>query len=322
MKVNHRNPISKFFEIHRLIPFFIRKEMRKRFRLSLMILLCLFLLTASLPLPYWPSSYPYLTPETVRAQCDSIFREDTLQLTKPIEEGDIVFVQTNLLPQFFKNVHPTVDCRYALITHNHDNPSPGPFAPYLDDSHLVAWYTSNWDGYAHPKLHGMPFGIVNKRYPYGDVKILEEVKRIAPSKSTLLYMNFTLSNDDERRRVYKLFSKKSYCKNQVRTSGRVKALDQKTYQLELAKAKFVLSPRGYGQDCYRTWEAIHFGAIPVVKSSSLDPIFEDLPVLIVEEWEEITPELLEKTWEEAQKKSYRLEKLYAPYWFQRIKNSF
>jgi len=56
---------------------------------------------------------------------------------------------------------------------------------------------------------------------------------------------------------------------------------------EYAKYRFVLSPRGVGLDCHRTWEILFFGGIPVVETSSLDPLFEGLPVLVVDKYSDI-----------------------------------
>ena len=56
-----------------------------------------------------------------------------------------------------------------------------------------------------------------------------------------------------------------------------------------SKYQFVLSPRGNGVDCYRTWEAFLFGAIVITKTSSLDKMYIDnnLPVVILQEWDEL-----------------------------------
>ena len=50
--------------------------------------------------------------------------------------------------------------------------------------------------------------------------------------------------------------------------------------------KFVASPHGGGIDCHRTWETLLVGSIPIVKTSSLDSLYDELPVVIVKEWEE------------------------------------
>lgn len=55
---------------------------------------------------------------------------------------------------------------------------------------------------------------------------------------------------------------------------------------------FVLSPFGNGMDCHRTWEALLCGCIPIVRSSVFNELFEGLPVLIVENWSDISLQLL------------------------------
>jgi hypothetical protein len=101
----------------------------------------------------------------------------------------------------------------------------------------------------------------------------------------------------------------------VVASGRT----QREYLLDLAASKFVLSPRGNGLDCHRTWEALLMGAIPIVIASSLDEMFEDMPVLVINHWEEITEEFLHRKYEEMQRQTYRMEKIYAQYWIDCIR---
>ena len=89
--------------------------------------------------------------------------------------------------------------------------------------------------------------------------------------------------------------------------------------------KFVLSPRGGGEDCHRTWEALYTGVIPIVKKSSIDELYENLPVLVVKDWDEINEDLLNKTWQEYNKRKWNLEKLTLRYWVEKIigkKNHF
>ncbi len=55
---------------------------------------------------------------------------------------------------------------------------------------------------------------------------------------------------------------------------------------------FSISPHGNGLDCHRTWEDLALGCIVIVKTSPLDPLYEGLPVVIVDDWNEITKENL------------------------------
>lgn len=85
---------------------------------------------------------------------------------------------------------------------------------------------------------------------------------------------------------------------------------------------FVISPRGNGIDCHRTWELFLAGAIVILKTSSLDDMFlkNNLPVIILKDWSELnnlTSDHLEKYLKEnREKRSLEniLPKLSFRYW--------
>ena len=58
------------------------------------------------------------------------------------------------------------------------------------------------------------------------------------------------------------------------------------------------------------------GAIPICRSSALNPLYEQLPVLIVRDWPDVTPHLLRNFLVNytIRKPFYRYEKLFADYW--------
>ena len=58
---------------------------------------------------------------------------------------------------------------------------------------------------------------------------------------------------------------------------------------------FVICPHGCGLDCHRNWEALCLGCIPIVKTSHIDNLYKDLPVLIVNDWNNIDKNLLNNT---------------------------
>lgn len=72
---------------------------------------------------------------------------------------------------------------------------------------------------------------------------------------------------------------------------------------------FVASPAGNGLDCHRHWEILALGGIPVMKSSGIDPIFDDLPVLIVDSWSDLTQKLLDETVVRFQNMTFNYERL-------------
>jgi hypothetical protein len=78
---------------------------------------------------------------------------------------------------------------------------------------------------------------------------------------------------------------------------------------------FVLSPFGNGLDCIRTFESLCLGCIVIIKKSALDiSMYEDLPVLFIDEWTDINETLLNKTLEEFKNKQFNYDKLKFEYW--------
>jgi hypothetical protein len=80
---------------------------------------------------------------------------------------------------------------------------------------------------------------------------------------------------------------------------------------------FEISPRGKGLDCFRTWEALFLNTIPVVKTTTLDPIYEDeaFPVVIVQSYRDVTRENL-ACWRAA------LQEKFTPKLTQRLTNDY
>jgi hypothetical protein len=87
---------------------------------------------------------------------------------------------------------------------------------------------------------------------------------------------------------------------------------------------FVICPHGGGLDCHRNWEALCLGCIPIVKTSLIDDLYKDLPVLIVKDWGVINKKLLNNTINIFKKKfennEFNMEKIKLSYWINLIKN--
>ena len=83
---------------------------------------------------------------------------------------------------------------------------------------------------------------------------------------------------------------------------------------EVRDHKFVLSPLGHGLDCHRTWETLLLGGIPVVKSGTLDSLYDGLPVVILDDWTELTESRLLQEWDRIGKAEFHLDRAFFPYW--------
>ena len=89
------------------------------------------------------------------------------------------------------------------------------------------------------------------------------------------------------------------------------------------KYAFVVSPFGNGLDCHRTWEALALGCIPIIMTSGLDSLYDDLPVLIVKDWSDVTEEMLMKVVNEFKGKHekglFNYDKITLKYWVDKIR---
>ena len=86
---------------------------------------------------------------------------------------------------------------------------------------------------------------------------------------------------------------------------------------ELSSHKFVLCPNGNGIDCFRTWEALTLGTIPIVERSYVSESFSDLPILIVDNMYGITKDFLDEQYELIMNRFpdwSTIEKLKLSYW--------
>lgn len=82
---------------------------------------------------------------------------------------------------------------------------------------------------------------------------------------------------------------------------------------------FWLSPRGNGIDCHRTWEALYLDIIPIVWNSSLNVLYEDLPVVIINDENELNANFLYENLKTISAK--KLQKM-GGYDYKKLRNSY
>ena len=296
-------------------------------------------------------SLPFISGDGLRKVSDCLC-DETSCLAKQIK-CSIIFVKTDKIKQFIETVYPNIMTSFVLITHNSDYTSPwsdnnvrgkhglGSLKDYefqvkklLEDPQILKWYGQN-PSVVHEKLVPLPIGLENKYNAYGrHVSVYrgihDAVRKSGVEKSMLLFANFNprtnpvvrgeaakhlsqLGSDNELITV-EIQSPKKKKKN----SDKLAALS--SYAEKASQHKFCLAPPGHGLDTHRLWESFAFSCIPIVLSSTMDSIFEDLPILIVKSWSEITIERLNSEYDSfSQRKDFHLSKLYLPYWIDRMR---
>jgi len=109
------------------------------------------------------------------------------------------------------------------------------------------------------------------------------------------------------------------------TNSKVKCdlqqIPKSDYFDKLKSVRFVASPAGYGLDTHGTWEALLAGCIPIVPHSPLDPMFDDLPVWLVNDWNEVTEEAMQEKEDYFSNQNWNFEKVFFTGWKKEIQGT-
>ena len=259
-----------------------------------------------------------------------------------VKDGDLVWMRLIALPQFVEEALPRIRARFGLVTGDEDWSIPGSFVgsgQLLESPKLLAWFTQNLDAAGqHPKLHGVPIGLdfhtISNGPKWGHAQAtpaaqeaeLDALRSEMPRTEARLLLahadfHFSKNKDqvwgDDRDTVQRVLQDNPSVVFQRTKLRRIELWREKT------RYAFVVSPHGNGLDCHRTWESLLLGNIVIVKRSSLDPLYQGLPVVIVEDWREITPENLAK-WHAQHAAAFRdpevLARLTNDYWLERARS--
>ena len=158
--------------------------------------------------------------------------------------------------------------------------------------------------YESPMISCMPIGIrdcekvvPNHKGFSHDFLYKEGLKTVDKTIACLLCFSYT---HEERYRCYHFMKDEpfvvnlndnTYEKQESIHCGKVPVWINYEY---IHKSMFVLCPRGCGEDTHRFYEAIYLDSIPIVKRSNtpFDKVYEAFPCLVVNDWLEITDNLL------------------------------
>lgn len=227
-----------------------------------------------------------------------------------VQHNDIVFVDSRAYVHFFKNIFPRIKNKFILITNNSDFSSPGKYISELYDEKIIHWFGSNPSIKNNPKFTSLPLGVLNKTHHWTTKdcaaiidKTYQENKDNA--REIFCYSNFTVHKI--RKKIYEKIKNKEFIYWQSRKP-------EEEFYNDLVRSKFTISPIGGGLDCFRTWEALYLKCYPIVTTSFLDDLFKDLPVVVLQKWEDLNENLLKQKLKMFQNKKWNWDKLNFSYW--------
>jgi hypothetical protein len=252
-----------------------------------------------------------------------------------------------------------INCKFIVVSGDSDDTCPDDlfsmysdsdqdFKEFIENDKIIHWFSQNCilPANKHKKLSQIPIGLAYHHLHNEEIEN-EAKKIVSPMKQEALLDSIRYSTQQSKKinmpfwkRDLKCYINFNFEKNYIRSRfgyDRYEAITQIPKSLMFsekeevprygswhtqAKYAFVVSPFGNGYDCHRTWEALILGCIPIVKTSGLDSLYDTLPVLIIQDWTDITETLLSKTLEDFKKKhennKFNYDKLRLNYWMDKI----
>jgi hypothetical protein len=193
---------------------------------------------------------------------------------------------------------------FILITSDGDRAVPSSYNSntihvILNNDKVLSWFTQNYDrSIIHSKLKYMPIGLDlhTQRWFINDSnsqKIEYMIKKRINTSDKIIDKIFADFH------LHMTHTERNYLHDTVVNNESVFFTNSCSFQniTDLYNQyQFVLSPRGHGLDCHRTWELFLAGAIIITKTTPLDNMFIDnnLPVVILQDWNELNDNLEEK----------------------------
>jgi hypothetical protein len=227
----------------------------------------------------------------------------------PVKRARSIFVYTHLLPAFIAGVLPHLTQKFVLITHNSDGLITDNYQPLLADARLLRWFAQS-ALISHPKLECLPIGVANAQWRHGNLTSVMAAIKARSTPTGLVYANFKPSTHPDRQPLLDLIQSRPFMTLEAGVSF-------ETYLAHVAAHRFCLSPPGNGIDAHRTWESLYLGSIPIV-TTSFAATFPALPMLGVDSWADITPELLDEAEVQLQPRFAKLDQITMSYWRDRI----
>jgi len=277
-----------------------------------------------------------------KSSCNNDFNylNDMVQSRKMFDNMSI-YVCSELLLFFVTNILPKITHKFLLVTGDSDLNVPKEilsekqFYLLINSKYLLKWFAQNTQIQNSNKIVQLPIGLdyhtisnnakhqwklPNENHlPRFQEKVLQEIKNSSKpffERINRIYVNFSIGNDrfNDRATSLKSIPTNLMVINQNFTPRTINWNN-------IIKYAFVLSPFGNGMDCHRTWETLCLESIPIIKAPNFKSLFEDLPVLIVNNWSEVTEDLLNTTIINFKSKTFNYEKLTLEYWVNKFKKS-
>lgn len=285
---------------------------------------------------YWVTKSDLIIDTTFKNRTHNYNYEKEIKDVFNEHKVPIIFLKTDLILNYI-DLLTSIQKKFILITGSNDDHC-APFIEYpceehvkfktlklLEKDNMLVWLCKN-PCIIHDKLMGYPLG---PKWQWKTTRFFGEDKKkhleifnkyclnphdnFKNENKELLYLNFSQTTSKPLYSFHKNIRRS--CLEKLKMHFHYNdSSDFETYISCLNQFKFVASPPGRGIDTHRTWEALMCGCIPIIMSGPHDYLFENLPVVIINDWSIISEEYLNNLYIHMILKKYDYSIIYTPYW--------
>lgn len=242
---------------------------------------------------------------------------DNLQNTfdeKRLKDVNIVYTHTMYVQSLY-DILDRLNEQFVVVTHNSDeNINESYEAP----DNVLRWFSQNVN-IRKDYLESIPIGLENDMWFSNINKKKKMLIKLQSQKKykNLVYMNHNVAtNPSKRTRPYECLQSKPWVTAERGTNG----TNFDGYLDNVYNHKFVICPEGNGIDTHRIWETLYMGSVPIVENNINNSFYRDLPMLLVDDWDDLTDGWLQDAYRDIQRMPINRNKLTFSYWKNKIKS--
>lgn len=231
----------------------------------------------------------------------------------PDKKNILIYADTKDYIKALRIISQGFDRNFILVTHNGDEDVIKTCIP----SNLIHWFAQNLN-FIHPKISPIPIGLERQRWHPDKKNIitnsLNQQKSINRKRKALCQFNPVTFTSERSHIIDMVLNNNIYADYYSCLNG----ANFDLYIDNLTKYEYCLCPRGNGIDTHRLWESLYCGCIPITKKQITHTFDEDLPLIFIENWEDVTESFLNKSYKNINHTLFKSPILTKQYWKEKI----
>lgn len=248
-------------------------------------------------------------PDSSRTLINNIGSSDYRYLSSNFDKrrlvnGNRIYTHTFYVDQLFETIWD-LDVSLVVITHNADTP-----ANIEPPQNVKMWYSTNVD-IINERVKSIPIGLENDRW-LGE-KLNKMQKKLQKPKvfKKMIYLNHNVgTNPTKRQKPYDVLKGQGW----VTAGNGANGEGFDNYLENIYNHPFVVCPEGNGIDTHRVWECLYMNTIPVMVRNINNSFYADLPILFIDDWEELSEKFLHDSYMKIIEGTWNMKKLDFDYW--------